>query len=61
MKIVLIILGLFATVTVVGIVVFVSVVPDGFLKSLAPKPPRTEVRAQAVTVERLDQTVSAPG
>ena len=61
MKIVLIILGLFATVTVVGIVVFVSVVPDGFLKSLAPKPPRTEVRAQAVTVERLVETVSAPG
>ncbi len=53
MKIVLIILGLFATLTVVSVVVFVSVVPDGFLKSLVPKPPRTEVRPLSVTRELM--------
>ena len=47
MKIVLIVLALFATVTVVSGVLFISVVPDGFLKSLAPEAKRTEVRAQS--------------
>ena len=61
MKIVLIIVGLFATVAVVSGVVLVSVVPEGFLQSLAPKPPRTEVRAQSATIEQLVETVSAPG
>ena len=61
MKIVLIVLGLFATVAVVGGVVFVSVVPEGFLKSLGPEPSRTEVRAQSAAIDQLIETVSAPG
>ena len=61
MKIVLIVLGLFATVAVVSGVVLVSVAPDGLLQSLSPKPPRTEVRAQSAAIEQLIETVSAPG
>ncbi|MEE8459528.1 MAG: efflux RND transporter periplasmic adaptor subunit [Phycisphaerales bacterium] len=61
MKIVLIVLGLFATVAVVGGVVLVSVVPEGFLKSLGPEPSRTEVRAQSAAIDQLIETVSAPG
>jgi HlyD family secretion protein len=60
-KIILIVLGLFATVTVVSGVVFISVVPDGFLKSLAPEAKRTEVRAQSAAIDQLIETVSAPG
>ena len=61
MKIVLIIVGLFATVTVVSGVVLVSVAPEGLLKSFSPEPSRTEVRVQSATVEKLIETVSAPG
>ncbi len=64
MKIVLIIVGLFVTVVVVSGVVLVSVAPQGLqglLKSLAPEPFRTEVRAQSATIDRLIETVSAPG
>jgi HlyD family secretion protein len=60
-KIVLIVLGLFATVALVSGVVFISVVPDGFLKSFAPEAQGTEVRAQSAVVDRLIETVSAPG
>ncbi|MCH7797126.1 MAG: efflux RND transporter periplasmic adaptor subunit [Planctomycetes bacterium] len=61
MKIVLIILGLFVTLAVIGGVMIISYGPAELLKSLTPQPARTEVRSATVTTERLIETVSAPG
>ena len=61
MKIVLIIVGVFAAVAVVGAVVLVSTAPEGLLKALTPQPTRTEVRTQVASRQTLYETVSAPG
>ncbi len=61
MKIVLIVVGLFAAVAVVGTVVLVGVAPEGMMDFLKREPPRTEVRTQQVVPQRLVETVSAPG
>jgi len=60
-KIVLIILGLFVTLAVIGGVAIISYGPAELLKLLTPEPTRTEVRAEPATAQRLIETVSAPG
>lgn len=60
-KVVLIIGGVLAVVVTIGAVVVFTVLPDGFLASLAPEPPRTEVRTEEALTRTLIETVSAPG
>jgi HlyD family secretion protein len=61
LKIVLIIVGVLATLLVVATVLVVGLKPEGLTKILSPDPSRTMVRIEPAERRTLVETVSAPG